>query len=365
MTKPMTTNPLRPFNDLPPLPPKVDIETKTVLKKTVSAARALAQLKGLGEIIPNQAMLVNTLVLQEAQASSEIENIITTNDALFKAITADNFAVDAMTKEVLRYREALWTGYEALKKKPLLTTNVFIKIVQTIKENDAGIRNLPGTAVADRRTGKVIYTPPEGEALIREKLKQLEEFIHADDDVEPLVKMALMHYQFEAIHPFFDGNGRTGRIINILYLVHQRLLDLPVLYLSKHIIEQKSAYYQLLRDVTEKGAWEKWVVFILDAVELTANHTASRIESIRDLLQETLDFSRKKLPARVYSKELVELIFRQPYTKAKFLVDTGIAERKTAAEYLRQLEKIGILKSQKVGKENLYLNKKLFALLAK
>ena len=361
----MAFNPLRPYNDLPPLPPKVDIETKAVLKKAVSAARALAQLKGLGGTIPDQTMLVNSLVLQEAQASSEIENIITTNDALFKAITADSSAVDPATKEVLRYRQALWAGYQALKKKPLLTTNVFVKVVQTIKENDAGIRNLPGTVIADGRTGKVIYTPPDGEAVIRQKLNELEEFIHADDDFDPLVKLALIHYQFEAIHPFFDGNGRTGRIVNMLYLVKQDLLDVPVLYLSKHIIDHKSAYYQLLREVTEKHAWEKWMLFMLDAVESTATFTARRIDAIRDLLQETLDFSKKKLPPKVHSKELIELIFRQPYTKAKFLVDAGIAERKTAAEYLKQLEKAGILKRKKVGKENLYLNKKLVALLAK
>jgi len=361
----MPFNPLQPYNDLPPLPPKADIETKSVLKKIIAAARRLAELRGLGETIPNQSMLVNTLVLQEAQASSEIENIVTTNDALFKAITADTAAVDPSTKEVIRYREALWTGYEALKKKSLLTTNLFIKVVQTIKQNDAGIRNMPGTTVMDRQTGRVLFTPPDGEEVIRKKLRELEEFIHAEDAIDPLVKLALVHYQFEAIHPFFDGNGRTGRILNILYLVKQGLLDLPVLYLSKHIIDEKPKYYRLLREVTENGSWEAWILFMLDAVESTAHLTARRILNIRAMLQETLEAAKKELPGKVYSKELIELIFRQPYTKGKFLVDAGLAERKTAAEYLKALEKAGIMKSQKVGKEKLYLNKKLYSLLTK
>lgn len=361
----MMFNPLQPYNDLPPLPPKVDLETKSILKKAISAGRVLAELKGLGESIPNQSMLVNTVILQEAQASSEIENIVTTNDALFKAATSNTSSVDPVTKEVLRYREALWAGYNTLKKRSLLTTNLFVDVVQTIKQNDAGIRNITGTAVADQRSGRVLYTPPEGEALIRQKLKELEDFIHAENHVDPLIKLALIHYQFEAIHPFFDGNGRTGRIINILYLVKEGLLDLPVLYLSKYIIEKKSDYYRLLREVTEKGKWEHWILFMLTAIESTAVLTSQRIQNIRSLLQETLEFAKKKLPSKVYSKELIELIFRQPYTKGQFLVDTGIAERKTAAEYLKALEDAGILKKQKVGKENLYLNKKLYVLLTK
>lgn len=356
-------DPLRPYNQLPALPPTVDIETKEVLKKALSAGRALAELKGLGETIPNQAMLVNTVVLQEAQASSEIENIITTNDALFQAITSDA-KVDPTTKEVLRYREALWAGYNALSKKPVLSTNLFITLVQTIKENDAGIRNMPGTAIEDKWLGKIIYTPPEGESLVRDKLRDLEKFIHTDNRLDPLIKLALIHYQFEAIHPFFDGNGRAGRIINILYLVKENLLTIPVLYLSKHIIGHKRDYYEKLRAVTEKSEWEAWILFMLEAVESTAALTARRIQSIRDLLDETFVKAKGKLPSRVYSKELIEVIFKQPYTKGQFLVDAGLAERKTAAEYLKALEQAGILKKQKVGKENLYLNKKLVALLA-
>ena len=208
----MTFLPDKPFNDLPTLPPKAEVETKAILKKAISAGRALAELKGVGETIPNQAILVNSIILQEAKASSEIENIITTHDALFRAFSANTGQIDPATKEVLRYREALWEGYTSLKDRPLLTTNLFISIVQTIRANRAGIRNTPGTKVANAATGEVVFTPPEGENIIRNKLNDLEEYIHADDEVDPLIKLALIHYQFEAIHPFTDGNGRTGRV---------------------------------------------------------------------------------------------------------------------------------------------------------
>lgn len=353
------------YNQLPLIPPKADMETKAVLKKTVTAGRALAELKGVGETIPNQAMLINTIVLREAQSSSEIENVVTTTDALFKAFTAKTNNIDPATKEVLRYREALWEGFNTLKKRPVLSTNVFIKLFWTIKQNKAGIRNLPGIEIANSATGEIIYTPPEGEQLIRDKLKNLEDYIHAEDKVDPLIKLAIIHYQFEAIHPFFDGNGRAGRILNILFLVYKDLLDLPVLYLSKYIIENKSDYYRLLRNVTEKEKWESWILFMLDAVEQTSVYTRDKIISIRSLLEKTLEEAKKKLPERVYSKELIELLFHQPYTKGQFLVDGGVAERQTAAEYLKELEKIGVLKSHKVGRENLYLNVKLYKLLSK
>jgi Fic family protein len=361
----MTFNSLQPYNNLPPLPPAVDVETKAILKKAISAGRTLAELKGMGGVIPNQSMLVNTLVLQEARASSEIENIITTNDALFRALTAASSTVDPATKEVIRYREALWAGYTILKKTHSLNTDLFVKTVQIIKEDHKGIRNTAGTVIGNRNTGAVIYTPPSGEAIIRKKLRELETFIQAQDDFDPLVKLALIHYQFEAIHPFFDGNGRTGRIIIIYYLLHQGLLDLPVLYLSKYIIDHKSDYYRLLRQVTEHSMWEQWILYMLNAVESTAALTRQRILDIRELLNDTLAFAKKKLPTRVYSKDLVELLFQQPYTKGQFLADAGIAERKTAADYLQELEKIGILKRKKVGRENLYLNEKLYELLAK
>jgi Fic family protein len=361
----MSFKPEKPYNDLPLLPPKAEIETKATLKKAISAGRALAELKGLGETIPNQAILVNSIILQEAKASSEIENIITTHDALFRAFSAKTSQIDPATKEVLRYREALWEGFSSLKDRPLLTTNLFIRIVQTIRANRAGIRNTPGTKVANAVTGEVVFTPPEGEAIIRDKLKNLEDYIHAEDAVDPLIKLALIHYQFEAIHPFTDGNGRTGRILNILFLTQKHLLGLPVLYLSKYIIEQKSDYYRLLRGVTEHQEWEPWILYLLEAVEQTALHTRDKILSIRELLIKTLEFTKENLPSRVYSKDLIELLFHQPYTKANFLVDAGISERKTAANYLKQLAKIGVLEVQKVGRENLYLNKELFEVLSK
>jgi Fic family protein len=362
--KKMNFDPLKPYNEIPLLPPKENIETNAILKKTVTAGRALAELKGLGKTIPNQAMLLNTIVLQEAQSSSEIENIITTTDALFRALTVKTSQVDAATKEVLRYREALSEAYRALKKRPLLTTNLFIKIYQTIKENRAGIRKVPGTTIANPATREVIYTPLVGESLIRDKLKNLEDYIHAENAVDPLVKLAVIHYQFEAIHPFTDGNGRTGRILNILYLILKDLLDFPVLYLSKYIIENKNDYYRLLRNVTMRRDWESWILFMLEAIEQTSIHTRGKIISIRELIEETLASTKNRLPSRVYSKELIELLFHQPYTKVQFLVDAGIAERQTAAEYLKELEKIGVLKSHKTGKENLYLNIKLFKLLS-
>jgi Fic family protein len=361
----MPFDPLKPHNDLPLLPPREDIETKAVLKKAISAGRALAELKGLGETIPNQSILVNSIILQEAKASSEVENIITTNDALFRAFSAKTSQIDASTKEVLRYREALWEGFNALRERALITTNLFVRIVQTIRGNEAGIRNTPGTKVSNAATGEVIFTPPEGETVIRDKLENLEEYIHGQDTTDPLVKLAVIHYQFEAIHPFTDGNGRTGRIVNILYLVLEGLLDLPVLYLSKHIIEEKSEYYRLLRSVTAGGEWEPWIMYMLEAVEQTALHTREKILAIRDLMAEALQFAKENLPSRVYSKELIEILFHQPYTKGQFLVDAGIAERKTAASYLKEIENIGILQSRKIGKENLYLNVKLFEILSK
>lgn len=360
----MSFNPQKPYNDLPLLPPKADIETKAILKKAITAGRALAELKGLGDTIPNQSILMNSVILQEAKASSEIENIITTNDALFLAFSAKTGQIDPATKEVLRYRQALWDGFNALKKRPLLTTNLFVKVVQITKESRLNIRNTPGTTISNAVTGKVIYTPPEGESLLRDKLKNLESFIHEGNTTDPLIKLTVIHYQFEAIHPFTDGNGRTGRIINILYLVLKDLLDLPVLYLSKYIIERKNDYYRLLREVTEHANWEPWILYMLDAVEQTALFTRDRITKIRDLMEETFQLAKKKLPSRVYSKELIELLFHQPYTKGQFLVDAGIAKRQTAAEYLKDLEKIGVLQSQKIGKEMLYLNVKLYKLLS-
>lgn len=353
-------NPEQAYNDLPLLPPTVEVETKKILKQAIISNKVLGELKGRADEIPNQSMLVNAITLQEAKDSSEIENIVTTQDTLYKAFSSNISTTDAQTKEVLRYRQALWEGYTDLSKRPL-STNSFIQIVQTIKENDAGIRNAPGTKITSNN--KTIYTPPEGEAVIRNLLKNLEDYIHAEDDVDLLIKLAIMHYQFEAIHPFFDGNGRTGRVINMLFMVENRLLDTPILYLSKYIIEHKNEYYTNLRGVTENFEWEAWILFILKGIEETALYTLDKINSINRLMQETIVLAKEQLPSRVYSKELIELLFEQPYCKVKYLVDKDIAKRQTAAEYLSELEAIGILKSQKVGVENLYLNVKLVEVL--
>lgn len=353
-------NPEIPYNNLPLLPPKADIETKTILKQAITANKVLAELKGRADEIPNQSMLVNAITLQEAKDSSEIENIITTQDNLYQAITSNINALDVQTKEVLRYRQALWDGYNSLKERPL-STNTLISIVKTIKENNAGIRNVLGTRIMNHN--EIIYTPPEGEPIIRNLLHDLENFIHADNGIDDLVKLAVLHYQFEAIHPFPDGNGRTGRVLNILYLVEKGLLDTPILYLSKYIIENKNQYYQKLRKVTEDQDWENWIVFMLNGIEETAKYTLEKINNINELMQKTIAHAKNNLPSRVYSKELIELLFEQPYCKVKFLVDRNISKRQTASEYLNELEKIGILKSQKVGVENLFLNVKLFEIL--
>lgn len=361
----MKFDPNNPYNDLPLLPPDCNLDSPDILKKVISAGRALAELKGLGNTIPNQSILINSIILQEARASSEIENIVTTNDALFKAFSSQAKPTDPAIKEVLRYREALWDGFTNLGTNNLLTTNTFIHLVQAIKQNSAGIRKTTGTHLSNDRTGKIIYTPPEGESIIRDKLRNLENFIHAGDDIDPLIKLAIIHYQFESIHPFSDGNGRTGRIINILYLVQQKLLDLPVLYLSKYIIDHKSDYYRLLRAVTAKGEWNPWIFFMLDAVEQTAIFSRRQILNIRNLMERTIEKAKDELPDYMYSKELIELLFHQPYCKAQFLIDSGIVKRQTAAVYLKELENIGILKSHKISRENLYLNVELYDLLSK
>lgn len=357
----MHFDPLKPYNELPLLPPQTELESKEILKKAISANRALAELKGTGDLIPNQSMLINSIPLQEARASSEIENIITTNDKLFQAAAVTS-ASDPATKEVLYYRTALKNGFDMLQKRPI-SVNLMIGICRTLKNREVDIRKVPGTTLSNPATGEVYYTPPEGERVIREKLDNLESYIHQEDGLDPLIKMAVMHYQFEAIHPFHDGNGRTGRILNILFLVEKDLLKIPVLYLSRYIIENKNQYYRLLRDVTAKQAWEPWVLYMLAAIEKTAAWTCAKIKAIRDLLEETVIYSKENLPGSVYSRELIDLIFVQPYCKIAYLVEAGIAERKTASVYLKNLEEIGLLRSSQIGREKIYINPKLIELL--
>ena len=351
-----------PYNDLPPLPPATEIETAAVLKKAISASRAMAELKGMAERMPNQAMLIDSLVLQEARASSEIENILTTNDEIFKAASDDALPASPEAKEVLRYRQALNHGFREIRTRPL-ATGLFVEIAQLIKETQFDIRRTPGTRIANGK-GETIYTPPEGNTVIRDKLRELENFMHADDGLDALVKMALMHYQFEAIHPFPDGNGRTGRILNILYLVDKGLLNLPVLYLSRYIIDNKAAYYEGLRRVTEEGAWQDWVLYMLDAIEQTSVRTQQQISDILALMEIVRQQVQREAPG-IYSMDLIEQIFRQPYCKIQFLERAGLGTRQTCAKYLRELEKLGVLIGQKIGREVYFINSRLFTLLTK
>jgi len=350
-----------PYNDLPLLPPKADIETKKILRKTISAGRALAQLNGTLLNLPNPTLFLDTIYLQEAKASSEVENIITTNDELYKSLVADRKIENSATKEVLSYKEALWLGIEQLKKKPFITTNLCLSLVQCIKQNTASIRNTPGTTLSNTQ-GEVIYTPPSGEKVIREKLANLEKFINENETIDPLIKMALMHYQFEAIHPFSDGNGRTGRILLLLYLKLSGLLDTPAIYLSEYIIKNKADYYKRLRGVTEKTDWESYILYMLDMVEETSTKGLERLNKITTTMNKTANEIKTKLP-KVYSKDLVEILFRLPYTKRQHLIDENIGNPKTVGNYLQTLEENGFLKSVKVGKEKLYLNQRLLKIL--
>ena len=362
MSSEIIYNPETPYNNLPLLPPSKEIESTAILKKTITASRALSELKGAITNLPNPILFIDTVNLQEARASSAIENIVTTQDELFKAFIADKKNDNPATKEVMHYKDALWFGVKQIEERPVLTTNLFIAIMQIIKENKSSIRNTPGTQLKNPVTNKVVYTPPEGENIIREKLKNLEDFIHAEDGIDPLVKMAIIHYQFEAIHPFFDGNGRTGRIILLLYLKFTGLLDLPALYLSSYIIEHKDSYYVNIRKVTEGENWEDWIIYMLDMVEQTASKGRQQIAEIEKLMNEMGVEIQKKLP-RVYSKDLMEQLFRLPYTKRNQLKESGLGNLKTVGNYLKELEKANFLKSEQVGKEKLYLNFKLLEVL--
>ncbi|MGI9272056.1 MAG: protein adenylyltransferase Fic [Woeseiaceae bacterium] len=355
-------NPEIPNNTLPDLPPPLElIESTAILKKCISARVALAELKQAAELIPNAAVLVNTLPLLEARASSEIENIVTTTDKLFEFADIAEDRADAATKEALRYRSALFEGTKMVRRR-MLTTDMAIHICSTIKGMELDIRAESGTRLKNRMSGEVIYTPPEGQKLLIAKLDNWAEFMHHSTDIDPLVRLAVQHYQFEAIHPFSDGNGRTGRILNILFLVEHGLLDTPILYLSRYIIRNKAAYYRLLQEVTRDQAWTQWVMFILDGVEETCTWTTEKIKAIRELMEHTAEFVQFKMP-KTYTWELVELLFKQPYCRIGNLVDAGIAKRQTASVYLKQLCDAGILKEVKSGRENIFVHPKYIELL--
>lgn len=356
----MPFDPQRPYNDLPALPPQADIESRPLLKACIEARAALAELKSVGGAIPNQAVLINTIPLLEAQASSEIENIVTTSDALFR-FAQDEHGADPATKEALSYRAALREGFDSLSQRPL-STGTAVRVCSRLKNREMDIRRVPGTALTNAATGAVVYTPPDGEALLREKLANWERFIHDATEIDPLIRMAVAHYQFEAIHPFLDGNGRTGRVLNLLLLVEQGLLDQPVLYLSRYILRQRADYYRLLLAVTCDGAWEAWIAFMLAAVADTARWTCEKVRAIQQQHAQATEFVRTHA-SRIYSRELVDALFVQPYCRIQNLVDGGIAKRQTASVYLKQLADLGMLVEVKVGREKLFLHPNFVRLL--
>ncbi len=354
-----------PYNDLPALPPMVDVDSRAVLKACIAARAAVAELKAAGQLIPNQGVLINSIPLLEAQASSEIENIVTTTDQMFLFDGLSEGDADPATKEALRYRTALWDGYQALKTRPL-STNTAVQICRAIKGVDMDIRKTPGTTLSNDRTRQVNYTPPEGEVLLREKLANWEQWMHGTlpgtADIDPLVRMAAGHYQFEAIHPFTDGNGRTGRVLNLLYMVEQGLLDIPVLYLSRHILRNKADYYSGLQSITETGAWEPWLLYMLTSVTETARWTMNKIVAVRDLLEHTTERMRRDA-SQIYSRELAELVFVRPYCRIAHVVEAGLAKRQTASTYLKELTAIGILREHKMGREKIFQNPAFIDLL--
>lgn len=345
------------------LPLEIDLETKVVLKKVAEARAALAEMKGVAASIPNERILINTLVLQEAKDSSAIENIITTQDELYQADLAAKKFKTVASKEVHSYAQALKAGHETVKVANLLTQNNIIKIQATIEENDAGYRKLPGTELKNDQTGDVIYKPPDPKE-IKDLMANLEQFINVNSlsDWDPLVKMAVMHHQFESIHPFYDGNGRTGRIINILYLVKEKLLNMPILYLSRYINQNKGDYYRLLQKTRTEGSWEEWVLFILEGVAQTSIQTIALIKAMKELMQKIKLQMRMDLP-KIYSQDLLNNIFRHPYTKIDFVMADLSVSRITATRYLEELSVIGILHKEKKGRDNYYINRTLFELL--
>lgn len=360
--RPHLWQPDQPYLSLPPLPPKVDAETRAILKQCITARAALAELKQAAELTPNQAVLINTLPLLEAGASSEIENIVTTTDKLFQHARNEEQA-DPATQEALRYSRALFEGYQALNEHPL-NTRTAEEICTQIKGVQMNVRLTSGTALTNDATGEVIYTPPVGEDVLRNMLADWERFLHNEVEVDPLIRMAIGHYQFEAIHPFTDGNGRTGRVVNSLFLIQEGLLTLPILYLSRYIIQHKSDYYRLLLQVTREQDWEAWIIYLLKGVEETAIWTTAKIAAIRALSDHTSEYVRNKLP-KVYSHELVSLIFELPYCRISSLTEAGIAKRQTASQYLKQLVDIGVLVEAPATKEKIFVHPKLMQLLTR
>lgn len=338
-------------------------ESAPVLKKLASASRRLAELKGVAASIPNQGILINTLGLQEAKDSSEIENIVTTHDDLFKDDLQSQAPSDPATKEVLRYRQALRTGFDLIRNTGLLTLDHIIQVQESLEENKAGLRKLPGTALKNN-LGEVVYTPPQSPEEVLRLMGGLERFINGEVrfDTDPLIKMCLIHHQFESIHPFYDGNGRTGRIVNVLYLVKEQLLDIPVLYLSSHIVRTKGDYYRLLQAVRDEDAWEPWVVYMLNAVEVTALQTIDTIHAIRTSLYDYKHRIREK--HKFYSQDLINNLFTHPYSRIEFIERDLNVSRLTATRYLDLLAEDGFLLKRKIGRRSYYINTALTQILS-
>jgi len=359
-----------PFNNLPLLPPdEGKVVTISVLKSLNRANKALAELKGTAKKLPNQSMLVNTISLREAKASTEIENIFTTDDELYQALTIDEKELKGAAKEVLFYRQAIWAGYNEINKKGQFDLELLLNIYQQIQQVNDGIRpDQSHTVIKKRGSGligdSVVYTPPRGVGLIKKKLKNLFDYINDDQlyPEDPLIKLAVSHYQFEAIHPFRDGNGRVGRILAILLLLQKKLIDVPILYLSAFIIQEKDDYYYLLNRVTTTDAWEKWIIYILRAVEETSIYTIAKIEEIDTLFNNTYELVKKNYPT--IRKEVIEKIFEQPYISPKSLLGEYIKSLNTAKKYLTQLQDLGIMKPKKISREVVYLNIDLYNLLS-
>ena len=341
-------------------------ETRAVLKKSAEAHRYLAELKGIAASIPNEAILINTLSLQEAKDSSEVENIVTTHDELYKANLFEEVVTNPATKEVQDYAFALKQGFENVRKQKIIRLDDILSVQQHLEHNNAGLRKLPGTDLKNARTGEVIYTPPQHADDIAELMDNLVQYINDDTlcDADPLVKMAIIHHQFESIHPFYDGNGRTGRIINILYLVAQDLLNLPVLYLSRFIIQNKADYYQKLQDVRDSGNWEPWFLYILKGIVDTAKNTIQLIAEMKVLMSEYKHRMRSDL-TKIYSQDLLNNLFNHPYTKIEFVMDDLGVTRITATKYLEQLVEHNFLKKHKVGRVNYYMNQPLCDILTR
>ena len=340
----------------------IDLKNNKILEQLTLSSRALAELKGYANTIPNMHILINAVTINESKDSSAIENIVTTHDAIYKVLSKSGYK-EENAKEVVDYRNAIWTGYEQIKKDGYINTNTLVRIQGIIEHNRAGIRKLPGTELKNSVAGEIIYTPPQNEIEIRNYLKNLEDFINNDDDIDPLIKVCLIHYQFECIHPFYDGNGRTGRILNILYLVLKNLIDSPILYLSKYINKTKQEYYRLFNEVSQNRNFEDWILYVLRGIEITSKETIKLIKSIQEEMMNYKEEFKNKLP-KIYSKELLESLFYEVYTKISYIEKACSVTRITATSYLNQLENAGLLISEKIGREKIYKNVRLINILS-